>query len=62
MNGSAGPDAPLVLVTGASGYIGGRLVPAATEATALSAGTGAPAPSHAGPGAASPTVDDEESA
>ena len=52
MNGSAGPDAPLVLVTGASGYIGGRLVPAATEATAVSAGTGAPAPSHAVPGAA----------
>ena len=62
MNGSAGPDAPLVLVTGASGYIGGRLVPSATEATVMSAGTGAPAPSHAGPGTASPTVDDEESA
>ena len=52
MNGPAGPDAPLVLVTGASGYIGGRLVPAANEATAVSAGTGAPAPSRAGPGAA----------
>lgn len=62
MNGSAGPDAPLVLVTGASGYIGGRLVPAATEATAVSAGSGAPAPYRAGPGAVSPTVDDEESA
>lgn len=32
MNGSAGPDAPLVLVTGASGYIGGRLVPALLDA------------------------------
>lgn len=62
MNGSAGPDAPLVRVAGASGCIGGRFVQAATGAAAVSAGTGAPAPSHTGPGAASPTVDDEESA
>ena len=32
MNSPAGPDAPLVLVTGASGYIGGRLVPALLDA------------------------------